>query len=239
MSGNRNELVAPDAGVTASPEERAVLARLLGAASYGRMGDEQAARLLKHFGTLRNVLDAHPAALEQCGLTQAQALLLCSMPAILRRRRLEPFGETPPLDDPARLADYVRALYTGVRRERFTILCLSEKRKLIAVKSLGDGTMSEIDIHPRLLLESVLRSGAPLTIFCHNHPNGRVYFSEADVSATREALRYLRLIGVGLIDHLLVAGNAVMSLRQTRYLEDSLFAGYASDPGLPGFNRLP
>ena len=207
--------------------ERAALAELLRAASYGRLGDEQAGRLLDHFGTLRNVLDAHPVALEQYGLTGAQALLLRSMPAMARRRALEPFGDAPLLNDSAPLEDYVRALYVGVRRERFSVLCLDEKRKLLGVETLGDGSLNEIDVSPRLLVERVLRSGAPLVIFCHNHPNGRIYFSEADVSSTREALRYLRSIGVGLIDHLLVAGNAVLSLRKERYLDDALFAGYA------------
>ena len=61
-------------------------------------------------------------------------------------------------------------------------------------------------------------------IFCHNHPAGRAFFSETDVSSTVASLKDLDSINVAMLDHLLVARDNIVSMRRMHYISESIWA---------------
>ena len=203
--------------------EQDLLKNLLSAASYGKRGDEEADRLMKRFGSLNNVFGADRGALEKCGLSETQAALLLSVLPVAQRSALARFGRFPDLNDRQILEDYIRALYVGVRNERFILLCLNPQNRLIEARTLVQGTLRGIRIQPRTLIESVVRSGATRVIFCHNHPGGQVEFSTADIRSTRVFWNQLRALGVELVDHMLCAGASVVSMREACKLDDTFY----------------
>ena len=204
--------------------DRQRLASLLSALSGGRRGEKEAELLLARCGSFSAVLEAHPALTARCArLTGAEAALLSALPGIARRCACERFGPSPVLNSPEAAAAYAQALYTGVRYERFEMLCLDGGLRLTGVSTLSEGSVRETGFYPRLMLDALVRTGAENVLLCHNHPSGRPYFSEADVSSTREAARILSDLGIALVDHLLIAAGGVHSMRLRRYLDEALW----------------
>ena len=195
-----------------APADR--LAALLSAIRRKKQGAPGADALTARFGSLGRVLEADVEPLTLCGLSESEALLLHTLPAVARRCALEPFGASPALAGDANRERYVRALYTGVTREKLYLLCLDGRGRLIGRSLIGEGSDAALTFQPRLLVLTAIRSGARQALLCHNHPHGRAAFSEADRRATREAKELLSAIGVTLADHLLSADGRVLSLRR-------------------------
>ena len=206
-----------------TPQEQAVLAGLLAETAHGQDQDEMAERLLKEFGSFSGVFEADRRALEKCGLTQRQAVLLVSLCAIARHCARARFSGHPSLEARADLDDYVRALYVGVRNERFSVLCMDGHSRLIEARTLAEGTLRGIRVQSRALIEYVVNTGARRVVFCHNHPGGEVSFSQADIQSTRVFWEELHTLGVTLQDHLLYAGGDVVSMREACGLGETFY----------------
>lgn len=205
-------------------QELVVLTHFLSTLSKGALDVSDARALLERFGSLGGMASFPPEILMQVGrLSAAQAELLAELPRIVRRCRLDRCGDSPILDRLDAAARFVRALYTGVRRERLFMLCLDGDFRLIEAQPLSSGSMTETSVPPRLIMESALRVHAGAVIFCHNHPAGRTFFSEADVSSTLAALHDLDRINVAMLDHLLVARGRIISLRRMHYIPEKLW----------------
>lgn len=195
--------------------EQDLLANLLYATSYGRQGEEMAHRLIRHFGSLKHVLGSDKAALTRLGLSEAQAALLLAVHPVARRCALAELDSSPDLSDPRTLREYVRALFIGACNERFIVISLDRKGRLMDARTVSEGTMREIPLLPRTLLSCVMRSDAASVIFTHNHPGGQARFSSADIRSTRIFANYLRSTGIALWDHVLYADGEIVSMRQT------------------------
>lgn len=200
--------------------EQDLLANLLYATSYGRQGEETAERLLRHFGSLKHVYCGSRGALMKHGLSEAQAALLMAMHPIARRCALEELGPAPNLLDEETLRQYVRALYVGACNERFVAIALDGKGRFIEAKTVAQGTMREIPLQPRTLLDFAVQSGASSVIFVHNHPGGQGQFSRADIQSTQIFANYLRSTGISLLDHLLYSRGEVVSMRRSCHMPE-------------------
>lgn len=55
-------------------------------------------------------------------------------------------------------------------------------------------------------------------VMAHNHPSGIARPSEADIATTREAARFLALLGIGLSDHLIFTVDGHFSFRRAGLL---------------------
>lgn len=205
-------------------QELVILTRFLSTLSRGELDVEDARALLERCGSLSGMASFPPALLMRAGhLSGAQAELLSELPRIVRRCRMDQCGDSPKLDSLDAAARYVRALYTGVRHEQLFMLCLDDDFRLIEARLLSSGSMIEASVPPRLVMESALRVRSSAVIFCHNHPAGRMYFSEADVSSTAASIKDLDKINVAMLDHLLAARGRIVSLRRMHYIPESVW----------------
>lgn len=226
-------------------EETIALTRFLSVITKGSIGLSEATALIEHFGSVC-AMTAFPApALVRTGhLSEMQAELLTQLPDIVRRCLLDRCGSRPCLQRLTAAADYARALYTGARNEQFRLLCLDDKYNLIDAFLLSSGSLRETSVPPRVVMETALHANARAVIFCHNHPGGRTFFSEADVSSTRASMRYMDGLNIALLDHLLIAGRRTASLRGTRYIPERewIQTGALSLPyadWIQGFSDVP
>lgn len=205
-------------------QETIILTRFLSTLSRGALGLDDARTLLERSGSISGMASSPPALLMRAGrLSGAQAELLSYLPQIVRRCRLDQCGDGPRLDRLGAAARYVRALYTGARHERLFMLCLDSNFRLLEARLLSSGSTLETSAPPRLIMESALRVQSGAVIFCHNHPAGRKFFSETDVSSTVAAMEVLEKINVAMLDHLLVARGEIVSLRRTHYIPENVW----------------
>ena len=83
-------------------------------------------------------------------------------------------------------------------------------------KSLRDrafyGTIDGTGVYPRVIVKRALELNAAAVIFAHQHPSGVAESSQADERITRRLNSALELVDVRVLDHLVIGGDAVVSL---------------------------
>ena len=105
-------------------------------------------------------------------------------------------------------------------QERFAVLLLDVKHRLINTQIVSIGTATETIAHPREIFRETIRQGATRCIVAHNHPSGSLTPSPEDIDLTRTLLQCGQLLGLPVLDHLIVGHGDYCSLRQTTELWD-------------------
>jgi DNA repair protein RadC len=110
-------------------------------------------------------------------------------------------------------------------QERFAVVLLDTKHRLIGTQVISIGTATETLAHPRDIFREVIRQGATRAIVAHNHPSGIVEPSAEDISLTRQLLAGAQFLGIPLLDHLILGNGDFLSLRQATTLWEELPPG--------------
>ena len=99
-------------------------------------------------------------------------------------------------------------------QERFAVLLLDVKNRLLGTKIITIGTATETLVHPREIFREVVKQGATKLIIAHNHPSGNVEPSTQDLELTERLLQAANLLEIPLLDHLIIGNGKHQSLRQ-------------------------
>ncbi len=216
-------------------EDIELLTALLSRMQGEREPEKTARLLMNQYGSLQSVLECLPAQDDSLPVSQNARMLLTMIPELARMREMERVGKNPVLDTLQAAARYAAALYIGAHYERIYLLCLDARFRLIKCCPLGEGSVREVPFYPRKIMQEALNCNAQSVILCHNHLTDWCFFSEADLSATREFLSLCTLIHLPLLDHLLVAGGQVSSMRSKAHIPESDWL--ASSPLMPPLGR--
>lgn len=178
-----------------------------------RNTNELAHALLARFGSLNAVLDAHPQELTQVdGMGESAAVLLSLMPKLWRMYRRESSRGQKALSTYSLAGEFAVDLFIGRQREAVMLLTLDSSCRLIRDHVMGEGTVSEVTLHPRTVMETVLRDNASQIILVHNHPGGMMQPSPADLEYTRKIIMALSTIDVAVADHMIVSDQEFFSM---------------------------
>jgi DNA repair protein RadC len=208
----RERLLAHGAGVLTSPELLAIVLRTgtrgCGAVALGH-------RLIERFGGLRGLLSAEARALLAVdGLGAAKTCELLAISELNRRALEEELRSGHALDQPQRVKSYCLSVLAPLRVEHCMALYLDTQYRLIAGEDISRGTLSQASVYPREIVKAALRHHAAALILAHNHPSGVAEPSTADLALTRHLKQALALVDIRLLDHLIVAGDAAISLAE-------------------------
>ena len=176
-------------------------------------------RLLDRFGSLDAVLSAPPDELESVeGVGEHASTLLALLLPTVRRAYLTSRRESVVLTNVESMGRYFCAMFFGARQEVFYEACLDAKGKLLRCFKVAEGSVDAVNINVRCIVENALRCHATAVALAHNHPSGVALPSPDDNAATLMACDALRSVGVELLDHIIVADNDFVSLRQNGLL---------------------
>lgn len=210
----------------AEQASREALAEMLAFVNRSSEAAEELARaLLEKYRTLERVLENSEDLLRGTdGLGASGALLLSAFPALARRVSAEGLGERPVLARFGDLQPLMDALYLGKRQEELYMLSLNRRRELISARQVLKGTLCEVCLSARLVVEAVLETHAELVVLCHNHPAGNPRFSMADVATMRRFLPLMGRLGIPVVDHVLYAGTKIRSMRAEGRINERVWA---------------
>jgi len=173
-----------------------------------------AAVLLEDHGSLAGLRQAGPDALRRSGLTPRRtARLMAALDlavAVLAERPPVRAQVTSPADAARLLVPEMRLLES----EQMRVLLLNTKNRLITTVTLYSGTVSACHIRVAEMFRAAVRHNATSLILVHNHPSDDPTPSPEDVVITREIVQAGRLLDIGVLDHLVVGGDAYTSLRE-------------------------
>jgi len=204
----------------ASFSEHEVLELLLTYAIPRQDVNPLAHELIARFGRLSNVLEADESELLQVkGMGESAALLLTMMPQLMRYYQMNAMGERPVIIGVGDAKAYCAPLFLGAHEEHVYMICLNQKGSVLHLSLLQTGTIDEVPLYPRKVVETALRHNAHSVILAHNHPGGGAQPSQVDIETTKEIAAALKMIGINLSDHLIFSGGESYTMMGRRKLE--------------------
>ena len=160
--------------------------------------------ILKEGGSLRGLLRMSVEDLQTYpGIGQVKALQLQAMIEIARR--ILSNGEAAPLmDSPQRIYDWLRPVADGEPVEKFWVLSLNRKNRLLRCHAVTSGTATASLVHPREVFREAIRNSASALVCAHNHPSGDPSPSQADIRATRQLREAAKVVQLDFLDHVII-----------------------------------
>lgn len=172
-------------------------------------------RLIKEFGSLAAVFEAGLEELQNIpDVGRHLAVLLKLIPELARRYSMDRIGKHPILNTSEKAGEFVCSLFVGHNTEVLYMLCLDGRCTLKKIVKLHEGTLDEVAVYPRTIIENALRTRTKNIILAHNHPSGSLRPSPADIKVTRNVLEALYNIEINLIDHFIVTDSGYFSFVQ-------------------------
>ncbi len=100
-------------------------------------------------------------------------------------------------------------------QERFAVVLLDVKHRLLGTQVVTIGTATEALAHPRDVFRLAIKRGASRIIVAHNHPSGALEPSPDDLALTQQFLRAAEVLDLPVLDHLILGAGQYRSLRET------------------------
>lgn len=195
--------------------------------------------LRERFVTPDALLSASPYVLELCGMHPHDALLISHIPEINRHMERAGYDKGYKLNHLENAARFLVSNFNGYQVERFYVLHLDIRGRLIENTLLHEGTADRSLFPLKKMLSEITRLSSKTVILSHNHPAGTLRPSQDDLHSTVSALRALSVIGVPMLDHIIVAERNAVSLRQNGFLPDSLWLDQAPENRMLNNYLLP
>ncbi|MDJ0797300.1 MAG: DNA repair protein RadC [Calothrix sp. MO_167.B12] len=167
---------------------------------------------------LRNITAAE--LMQIPGIGPAKATTILAAIELGKRTFQSRPDERTEIDSPVAAAAALSQDLMWQTKERFAVLLLDVKNRLLGTKVITIGTATETLAPPREIFREVIRQGATRLIVAHNHPSGNVEPSQEDIDLTRQLLAGSQLLSIPLLDHLILGDGNHQSLREITTLWD-------------------
>lgn len=196
-----------------------LLAMLLRSGTQGNDVLTLASRLISEAGSLAGLMTWHESDFRKLkGIGRVKALQLLTVVEIARRIVSQQAGDAPVLGSSDLVAAYFQPVIAGLAVERFWVLCLNRRNRLIKRVEVTSGIANATLAHPREVFRAAIRESASAVICVHNHPSGDPSPSSADMTTTRTLREAAKAVDIALLDHVIVG----------RVAEDPTGRGYYS-----------
>ncbi|NRF71407.1 DNA repair protein RadC [Aquincola sp. S2] len=119
-----------------------------------------------------------------------------------------------PMSSPQMVQDYLAVQLSRLEYEVFVVMFLDAQHRLIEMREMFRGTLSQTSVYPREVVRAALQLNAGAIVVAHNHPSGEPEPSRADEFLTSTLKTAMQLVDVRLLDHMIVGGARVMSFAE-------------------------
>ncbi|MDH3917959.1 MAG: DNA repair protein RadC [Rhodospirillales bacterium] len=173
-----------------------------------------AKQLIARFGSLAGVLAADARDLADIAYVKDSAVATFKIAhEAAKRMAREELADKPVISSWDQLLAYCRIALGRETVERFHLLFLDRKNRLIADEAQQRGTVDHTPVYPREVVKRALELGASALILVHNHPSGDPTPSAADIAMTREVREAAEKLGISVHDHVVIAKSGHASFR--------------------------
>jgi DNA repair protein RadC len=153
------------------------------------------------------------------GIGRARAAQLVAAVEAGRRTLLRVRRDRQQLATPRDVAEFLVPQFGTRPVEQFGVVLLDAKHRVLRTTLLSVGTLDASIVHPRDVFRAATAAGAAALVLFHNHPSGDPTPSEDDIELTKRLVLAGELMGIGVIDHVIVAESRFCSLRERGELQ--------------------
>jgi len=115
--------------------------------------------------------------------------------------------------------DYLYYSMRDLKKEVFKVIYLNRRSQIIDTVDLFEGTLDDIPIRPREIIESAIKYKAAALIFVHNHPSGDPAPSRSDKQLTRDLVFVGYILQIKVSDHIIIGENKYFSFADEGLIE--------------------
>ena len=195
-----------------------LLELLLGYVHHRSDTKPMAKGLLKQFGSLWGILNAHPAELDSVdSVGPSSKVFFVLLRELVARYFVEPIKakKSVTLDDVAMLA---RCMMDGLAHEEVWVALLDNNNRLLSFECVNTGFVESVVCSPRMVAEIAIAKKAKGVVLVHNHPGGVTKASWADAEMTNHIQTVMQYMGIRLLDHFILADGKIISLANNHLL---------------------
>ncbi len=177
-------------------------------------------RLIQMFGSLDGVFNATAEQLTSVnGVGEKIATQILLISQIVKRISKGKGKQDVYLFNFAKTKEYLVEIFKGLRHEKFVVLLLNKKFKLIANVEFSNDTVHSVKAEVPDFVKAINIHKPAFAIIAHNHPSGNVLPSEQDDFTTKKLNVIFELHDVNLFDHVIVCGEMAYSYNQERRID--------------------
>ena len=194
-----------------------LLAVLIGHGAAGASTLTLANQILTLAGGAHGLTRLHRDRLTRIpGIGPVQASRVQAAVELGRRTLLSGAPARPQFLGPSDIAAYLLPQFGAHPVERFGVLLLDTRHRLISARLVSTGSLDASVANPREIYREALVAGAAAVVVFHNHPSGDANPSIEDMLLTVRLRSAGDVVGVDLVDHLVLADVEYCSMRESR-----------------------
>jgi DNA repair protein RadC len=186
-----------------------LLAMLLRSGTHGHDVLTLATRLVGEAGSLAGLIAWQPRDYRKMnGIGRVKALQLIAVMEVARRVIGQQAGDSPLMNRADLVSAYFQPIVSGLQVEKFWVLCLNRKNRLVKRVEITSGTATAALAHPREVFRAAIQQAASAVVCVHNHPSGDPAPSAPDVHVTRQLRDAAKAVEIELLDHVIIGRAA-------------------------------
>lgn len=181
---------------------------------------EKIEELCKNENNIYQAINKSAYEMEFKGLTKLQANKIAACIEIGKRLNALKYQDKIHIKGPKETSDYLMPKMRFLKKERFVVLFLNTKNKIIGEETISEGTLTGCLVHPREVYQSAILKNAVAIIVAHNHPSGEPQPSREDKELTDMLFKAGKTIGIPLYDHVVIGDGIYYSFQENGLLEN-------------------
>lgn len=178
-----------------------------------------AKQIMNKFGSFSGVFDASLHELKKIeGIGDTSSILMMLVKKLIEAYLEESLIQSDVLSTPKAVVDFAKAKISGSKNELFLCVFVNTKNEVIQYEILQEGTIDQVILYPRKVMESALLYKASAIIIIHNHPSGHTEPSTDDKDLTHEIIKSAKLLDIRVLDHIIVGKRGYYSFRENNLI---------------------
>lgn len=148
------------------------------------------------------------------GLTANEAARVLAALELGKRTVTAAATEAEHITSPGDAAQYLMSRLRYETHEKFVVLLLNTKNRVIKTEQIAEGSLSSAVVHPREVFAPAVTAHAACILVAHNHPSGDPYPSAEDRNLTHALEEAGNVLGIPLIDHVVIGDGRYYSFKE-------------------------
>ena len=166
--------------------------------------------------SIMNVSPQEIASIHGVGL--AKAATIVAAVELGRRLSTKAAQKLEKIDGPEDVARYASPVLRFEQKEHFLVMLLDVRNHVLAMPTISVGSLTASVAHPREIFREAIRYSAANVILIHNHPSGDPTPSREDVCLTKQMMKAGEIMGIPVLDHIIIANDNFLSLKEANCL---------------------
>jgi len=195
-----------------------LMAAIIRTGAKGEGSVDLAKRVLKMSNYDHSILGIHHLSVHDLmkvkGIGKVKAVQIQCIAELTRRMAKATALSSLCFTTPSSISDYYMEDLRHKEQEQLVLVMLNTKSRLIGDKMMTKGTVNASLISPREIFIEAVKKDAVYIVLVHNHPSGDTSPSREDIAVTKRVSEAGKLIGIGLLDHIIIGDNCYVSMKE-------------------------